>query len=380
MAFCRNCGTELVENAKYCQKCGYPTKDEQNVSCKRTEVFVGEIHKCPNCGEVLKSFEINCPSCGYELRGVKATNAVKEFALKLEAIESKRSISKNKYFSSANSLQLISDTDEQKISLIKSFPIPNSKEDMLEFMLLAMSNLNLRVYASLNNEIKKSEKMLNDAWVSKIDQVYEKATLSYGSDEKLLEIKNLYDKCYYKINKAKKKGFIKAAIFYGWLPLLLVLEIIFLPPIARSANKKEEQRISTIVDEVEINLDNKEYKLALMNADSIEYKGSDDERERYWNIQKQHIIDMILEEADKNGVYLEYVPNIDIDNVNDEPMGETKETKTGNNEEFRFVSDETQKNIDEFNKQMEKIKQQWDSAWNNNEIEQSQENIGVSSN
>ena len=37
--------------------------------------------KCPNCGETLRSFVRNCPSCGFELRGVRATSAIREFAV-----------------------------------------------------------------------------------------------------------------------------------------------------------------------------------------------------------------------------------------------------------------------------------------------------------
>ena len=119
MAYCVNCGTEIVPNAKFCQKCGHPT-GAQNDSSTRKQEFAGKIYKCPNCGEVLKAFEINCPACGHELRGAKASSAVKEFALKLEAIESRREYEKPRgLFSAVESQQRVSKTDEQKISLIK---------------------------------------------------------------------------------------------------------------------------------------------------------------------------------------------------------------------------------------------------------------------
>ena len=178
MTYCVNCGTEIVPNAKFCQKCGHPTGVHNDGSTRKQE-FVGKIYKCPNCGEVLKAFEINCPACGHELRGTKASSAVKEFALKLEAIESRRKYEKPRgLFAAAEAQQQVSKTDEQKISLIKSFSVPNSKEDMLEFMILATSNMNMRTYDSANTNVSKSEKEINAAWLSKVQQdVYKRQVL-----------------------------------------------------------------------------------------------------------------------------------------------------------------------------------------------------------
>ena len=101
--FCPYCGTKLDDGARFCKNCGEAVSDtaEQIPKAQQTEapdgnpserktVYEGYIHKCPNCGEVLDSFAVNCPTCGYELRGARASSAVKEFSLKLEAIESRR--------------------------------------------------------------------------------------------------------------------------------------------------------------------------------------------------------------------------------------------------------------------------------------------------
>ena len=89
MAFCPHCGQPITDSAKFCANCG-KTVDDNNSTSQIKNTYEGDIHKCPNCGEVLKSFELNCPACGYELRVARASSAVKEFALKLEAIESRR--------------------------------------------------------------------------------------------------------------------------------------------------------------------------------------------------------------------------------------------------------------------------------------------------
>lgn len=224
MPFCTNCGKELSDGEKFCPNCGAATGVADN--SKRTSVYDGELHKCPNCGEILKSFEINCPACGYELRSVKASSAVKEFASKLEAIEARREYEKPRgLFARAEALQRVSKADEQKISLIKSFAVPNSKEDILEFMILATSSINLNAYDNTSGTVTKSDKELNAAWLAKVEQVFEKARRSFSTDNTFGEIEYLYKKCQEAIKKKKKKVLIKWILMVGWIPLAWIILI-----------------------------------------------------------------------------------------------------------------------------------------------------------
>lgn len=350
MAYCRNCGTQLIEGAKFCQKCGYPSEGENTEHTQRKQEYAGKLYKCPHCGEVLKSFELNCPACGYELRGAKASSAVKEFALKLEAIESRREYEKPRgLFAAAEAQQRVSKTDEQKISLIKSFSVPNTKEDMLEFMILATSSMNMRTYDSTNTSVSKSEKEINAAWFSKVQQVYEKAKRSYATDSIFAEIQELYDSCNAEIKKSKKKGIIKWGLMLGWLPIVLVALIV--------ANfieePKEIKRLEAIVVEVQDALENSEYKLALNLADSIDYQRYDVEMERKWDIEREYWVDKVLEEAAADGVILEYTPTQDVDKANDEPS-DSNDANGGFVEGFKDGMqpglDAAKENIDEFNR------------------------------
>lgn len=123
MKYCSNCGQKLDNEAKFCLNCGAVVSTySKNTQSQREVVYDGVIHKCPNCGEILNSFQLNCPACGYELRAIKASSSVKEFALKLEVIESTREYERPRgLFEASAAQQNISKTDKQKISLIKSF-------------------------------------------------------------------------------------------------------------------------------------------------------------------------------------------------------------------------------------------------------------------
>lgn len=200
MPFCSNCGKELSGNAKFCPECGKPTIQS---STERKIVYDGEVHKCPNCGETLEAFVSVCPSCGYEIRGVKSSHSLQEFSLTLSRIEN----------------------DKQKIELIKSFPIPNTKEDVMEFMLLASTNFNVEQ----NESDILANKGISDAWLTKIKQSYQKAELLFGDSEDFFKIKESYDAICSKIKATKRRRRARLAIHLAlrtiglWAGLILFI-------------------------------------------------------------------------------------------------------------------------------------------------------------
>lgn len=84
MKYCKNCGKQLPDDARFCVDCGTPIKE---ASSKRRVEQAGTIYKCPNCGEMLESMTAVCPACGYEIRNVKAVSSVQTFAEQFAKIE-----------------------------------------------------------------------------------------------------------------------------------------------------------------------------------------------------------------------------------------------------------------------------------------------------
>lgn len=230
MSFCSNCGQKLVDGARFCFKCGTPVQ-EATISHRKT-VYEGEIHKCPNCGEILNAFTICCPTCGYEVRGSKAANSIQELAYKLESIEKSREHTKSRSLIGRlyGSDGQLGKTDEQKISLIRSFSIPNTKEDIFEFMILAASNIDLKLYG-LGDQgvITASQRAVSDAWLAKFEQAYQKAQVTFGMAPEFLNITKIYED---KMKALKRKrlqkpmlivGIIIGSIAIALFPWLLVL-------------------------------------------------------------------------------------------------------------------------------------------------------------
>lgn len=222
--FCSNCGTPINVGAKFCHGCGAPigasnvptsppitqttpppvpmtaeqeqqpkrverrqqefvgtvlkcpnfgeiiVPSSQSDSAERKTQYNGTIHKCPNCGETIDAFVINCPSCGHELRDSTATNSVQRLYWELNRAT----------------------TTEQKVLMIRNYPIPNAKEDIIEFMIQASTNIK-----------GESDKTIFEAWVAKYEQAYQKAKIALQSDPAFSQIEELYEKTEKTIAKGK---------------------------------------------------------------------------------------------------------------------------------------------------------------------------------
>lgn len=195
MSFCANCGHEIEGSAKFCSNCGAQTLGDQ--SDKRKTVYEGELHKCPSCGEVLEAFTVRCPVCGYELRGNNISSTIREFALKLEN----------------------ADNSKQKANIIRNFPVPNTKEDIIEFMILATSNID----EDLSGDI-------SEAWHSKVEQIYKKADVVFKNQPELVDISNLYNQALIKLKKEKNRLKVRniGSDISGFMPILPNILIVMI--------------------------------------------------------------------------------------------------------------------------------------------------------
>ncbi len=200
--YCTNCGKRLANGAKFCDGCGTKTQSEvvlETSNHKKTTVE-GNIHKCPSCGEIISHDVLVCPSCNHEIRG----RAVSSF---LQAFFGKVSL----------------ETDEKiKIELVKTFPVPNNREDIIELMLLASSNFDARYYAT-----NKEADSLAGAWLSKIDNCYKKGKLMFTSQADLNAIESIYNEVHAKTKSVEKSKQIMTILGVSLTVLSLVLIVAF---------------------------------------------------------------------------------------------------------------------------------------------------------
>ena len=149
--------------------------------------------KCPNCGSSIDSFVTKCPYCNSEIKNIKSSKTMKEFSEGIQKILSYKKERKESLLKKTIGIDLNEEDHkieekherEEKLSkYITSFPIPNSKEDLTEFMILSTSRL---------KEGRNESQTIKDAWKTKVKQIYEKAKISITDQKDFSKIEELYE-------------------------------------------------------------------------------------------------------------------------------------------------------------------------------------------
>ena len=293
MAFCSYCRAQISDNAKFCSECGSKNNGVSSPENRQQE-YTGKNYKCPNCGESLKSFVMVCPSCDYELRGSKATDTLKTFETRYSQLRK----------------------PQEKIDLIKTFAIPNTKEDVLEFMILASSNIDPDAF-----EVDKDNNIdarVSNAWISKMEQAYQKAQLLFEETSEFLKIQKLYLRQQRNISVAKEygkktrktdkrqarfeknKSWIGIAAIVG-VALFMILgapKLLFLSE--ENEYKQLQNELNMLVMQVEQGIANEDFVTARIKANQIiDDSGWSTESAEKWDAIRISIIEEIEEAQDK---------------------------------------------------------------------------------
>jgi len=152
------------------------------------------ITKCPQCAAAIESFSTRCPYCDAELKDIKASSSISklnEILLNVEK-EMKKELDERHYENEVDRTLARQKLEwsgyiERKISIINSFPVPNSQEDILEFLFLAKSIVSSSKAGWFARKLGGPTQKLNQAWIGKCEQVIMKARISMKNDKKTLE-------------------------------------------------------------------------------------------------------------------------------------------------------------------------------------------------
>lgn len=235
MKFCTKCGKKLNDDAKFCDTCGAPVSGTQtpppipganeNVAddTKRKEVFVGVKRKCPVCGVEVPAFALTCPE-GHELSGINVSKTSKDFQEGLIKYEGK-----------------------EERDFVASFPIPNEREELGNFMLMVASILKqdmqngadqMRVssFSSKFDEIKSKVYMMLKAddpivgetkkWDSALNELYENYKKIIEERARLNERKvkeqRKFKYTHPVLHKILRICIISAVLYFGFILVIIV--------------------------------------------------------------------------------------------------------------------------------------------------------------
>jgi len=153
----------------------------------------GKIKKCPSCGAPAKSMDIICSECGHEYRNKEANKSIQNLIEKLNVEDN-------------NHYKLNLHRAKKKANIITQFPIPQNKEDILEFMSYGIPIL----------DSTGIEDCLAEAWLTKVQQAIIKAKMTTkGSVD--IELINEYEKKVERIIKKRKNG---VTLSYFLIPIV----------------------------------------------------------------------------------------------------------------------------------------------------------------
>ncbi|MDD3124383.1 MAG: hypothetical protein PHV24_00920 [Candidatus Kapabacteria bacterium] len=212
---------EMVLDAKLAEKLQSQQKTAEKAAAAPKSGKYGDVRKCPSCGAILQSFQTKCDECGYEFKNVESVNSASKLFDLLQAVELRKSKSISEHNQTKSRRldelskrhnndsgfvkvlggktrsknqdeereDLIRELNEdlktiekkassEKATIIKNFPVPNAKEDLLELLAMASSS------AYDNDGVIGKEE---EVWIQKTDQIYQKIIICAASDKSILE-------------------------------------------------------------------------------------------------------------------------------------------------------------------------------------------------
>ena len=111
----------------------------QEIIDKKKKEAYGRV--CPNCGKQVNSMTLKC-DCGYEFTNNAVRSSVQILADKIERISSKPYSSKE--LDPYDKFKEDNQKTKEIVDAITIYPVPNTKEDIIEFCAMAISNSKTR--------------------------------------------------------------------------------------------------------------------------------------------------------------------------------------------------------------------------------------------
>lgn len=137
---------------------------------KSKSLKYGSIRKCPNCGAVVKPGMASCSICNYEFVNTEAVSSVKQLSDQIIEIEKRYPVSDEE------KKEGMSPRASAIVSSITTFPVPNTREDLLDFIVFTESK-----FLHMSNSTA-SDVAIIKAYKAKYIECVERAKIYFNDD------------------------------------------------------------------------------------------------------------------------------------------------------------------------------------------------------
>lgn len=184
---------EMVLDAKI-QEYNIAKNNDQNSSQKSDKQ--SKRTRCPNCQSPIEAFTTNCEYCQHDFNIEHSVSSINRLFTLLNEVEDQRRKDPSNpfqalgrvYSDAFTNLTGPSKVDRKKMEIISSFPIPTSKEDLLEFLSLAYPLAQQKGnFFTKHNPENKSHNLFVNLWENKCEQIIIKAKFAMKNDPETLE-------------------------------------------------------------------------------------------------------------------------------------------------------------------------------------------------
>ena len=184
----KSLGIDLDEFEMYLDSRLASLSNTQNTTSSQNKF--GDLLKCPSCGASVPSLTIICKDCGFEFRNIKANSSVKELSEKLEHASATVVNEKKGWGDHSKWFKI----DEIKSQIVINFPIPNTKDDLMEFAIFICHNIVPLSTFEPYGQLHYYEKW-NHIWLRKFKEIIFKVKILCKDDPTFTEtIFNLVNK------------------------------------------------------------------------------------------------------------------------------------------------------------------------------------------
>lgn len=167
-----------------------------DLSVQKDVEKMGNIVKCPNCGAPVIPGKTKCEECGHIFVNVGANKSSEKLAELLRKVDENKKSWRHR------------EAEEEKATIINTFPIPNTKVDLMDFM-------SMLIPLSSGRRSDGNEEITGKAYYNKLKECVNKVNVTFPNDPDFNYLMKEYEK--------EKKKISSNAIF---LLVLLITGII----------------------------------------------------------------------------------------------------------------------------------------------------------